>query len=126
MNQVPRYVRLSSLVGEPIGPNDTTRLSQAEYEIVSKTILQQIWMEDAEKKLNAAKGNLAGTEDYLKQLLTEEYETQLARQLLEVETIERRIAELKDEIARRRAAKDRVIDVQLGRIVLEAQGLLGK
>ena len=65
-------------------------------------------------------------EDYLKQLLTEEYETQLARQSIEVETIERRIAELKDEIARRRAAKDRVIDVQLGRIVLEAQGLLGK
>ncbi len=126
MGQVPRYVRLSSLVGEPTGPNDKNRLTQAEYEIVSKTILQQIWLADAEKKLNAAKGNLAGMEDYLKQLLTEEYETQLARQSIEVETIERRIAELKDEIARRRAAKDRVIDVQLGRIVLEAQGLLGK
>ncbi len=126
MANVPRYVRLSSLVVVPTGPNDKLHMSQAEFEIVSQTIQLQIWKADTVRKLYVDKGNSAETEDYLKQLLTEEYETQLARQAIEVESIAQRIVALNDEIARRRAAKDRVIDVQLGRIVLEAQGLLEK
>jgi len=62
----------------------------------------------------------------LKQLLAEEYDTQLKRQELEISEIEKRASELREELGRRKAAKERVVDVQLGRIILEAQGLLGK
>ncbi len=126
MANVPRLVRLSSLVGEPTDPTEKIHLSQAEFAIVSQTILQKIWKADAVKKLNADKGNSPEAEQFLKQLLTEEYETQLARQEIEVAAIQQQVTELKDEIVRRRTAKDRVIDVQLGQIVLESQGLLGK
>ncbi len=126
MGYVPRLVRLATLVGEGTGTSDKLSMSQAEYMIVANTIMQKIWKADAVKQLNAEQGNAAETESSLKQLLTEEYDTQLARQEIEIESIQQRITKLKDEITRRRAAKERVIDVQLGRIVLEAQGLLGK
>ncbi len=131
MGEVPRYVRLATLVG-PVSPGkpntDKVRLSPAEYDVVSKTILQKIWKEETLQAFRASKGvgdDAAEQEKLLKELITEEYDTQLARQEMEVQSIEQKIEALKAEINRRRVAKDRVIDVQLGNLVLEAQGLLG-
>ncbi len=102
-------------------------MSELEYQIVSDTIRQSLWKEEAIKAINLNKSNsdkLAKLEEELKEILLAEYDTQLLRQNVEVERIEQRVVQLKQELARRRDAKERVVDVQLGRIVLEAQGLL--
>ncbi len=129
------YIRLSELADRNVSitPADA-RLAPEEYQIVSQLCQLKIWKADAvaalQSNANPAEdpqaNTLAEKEQHLKQLLTEEFDVQLARQELEVRTIEQRTAALKQEIERRRQAKDRVIDVQLGRIVLEAQGLLGR
>ncbi|MCC7339150.1 MAG: hypothetical protein IT422_28995 [Pirellulaceae bacterium] len=66
------------------------------------------------------------TEQQLQQILAEAYDTQIERHELEVKLVEARVAQLRVELVRRREAKPRVVEVQLGRIVLEAQGLLGR
>lgn len=60
------------------------------------------------------------------QILAEVYDTQLERHELEVNLAEARVAQLRVELVRRREAKPYVVEVQLGRIVLESQGLLGR
>ncbi|GAB5402262.1 MAG: hypothetical protein Aurels2KO_04930 [Aureliella sp.] len=67
---------------------------------------------------------VASREKRLREVLTAQYDTQLRRQEHEVRQIESRVATLRKELQRRKAARDRVVDVKLGRIVLEAQGLL--
>lgn len=126
------YRRLSELADQSgaSSPVDV-RLSPEEFQIVSQICRLKIWKADAVQAIQLAEhapeaGVMAEQEQHLKQLLTEEFDVQLARQEIEVRTIEQRTAALKQEIERRRQAKERVIDVQLGRIVLEAQGLLGR
>lgn len=126
------YRRLSELADQTgaSSPADA-HLTPEEFQIVSQICQLKIWKADAVQAIQLAEhapeaGVMAEKEQHLKQLLTEEFDVQLARQEIEVRTIEQRTAALKQEIERRRQAKDRVIDVQLGRIVLEAQGLLGR
>ena len=130
-----------SMMGMPSGPSRmkplaslgtpktkaTARLSQSEIKLVTDIICQTIWKADIVKALFASKGqgeSASENEKSLKQLLAEQYDTQLARQEMEAESIKRRLEQLLDELKRRKLAKDRVVEVQLGRIILDAQGLL--
>ena len=109
----------------PGGANPT--LSPPEIKLVTDIICQTIWKTDVVKALFASKGqgeSAKENESFLKQLLAEQYDTQLARQELEAESIQRRLEQLQDELKRRKLAKDRVVEVQLGRLILDAQGLL--
>ncbi len=128
---LPQFVRLSALVAQDAAgaKKKHPTLTQPELRIVSDTIRQKIWKADAVKSLNQRLEDpeaVSQTERLLKELLSEEYETQLARQEIEVQQIESRVKKLRNELARRRAAKDRVIEVKLGNIVLQAQGLLNR
>ena len=105
----------------------SAKLSQSEIKLVTDIICQTIWKADVVKALFASKGqgeSAAENEKFLKQLLAEQYDTQLARQEMEAESIKRRLEQLLDELKRRKLAKDRVVEVQLGRLILDAQGLL--
>ncbi len=103
------------------------KLSESEIRLVSDIICQSIWKEDVVKALFANKGqgeSATENENLLKQLLAEQYDTQLARQEMEADSIKQRLDQLVDELKRRKLAKDRVVEVQLGRLILDAQGLL--
>lgn len=130
-----------SMMGMPSGPSRmkplaslgtpktkaSARLSQSEIKLVTDIICQAIWKADVVKALFASKGqgeSASENEKFLKQLLAEQYDTQLARQEMEAESIKRRLDQLLDELKRRKLAKDRVVEVQLGRLILDAQGLL--
>ncbi len=118
-------VAFSSLAKK--GDKEVARVSESEIDLVSDMICQSIWKEDVVKALvaNKGQGELATkNEKLLKQLLAEQYDTQLARQEMEAESIKQRLDQLVDELKRRKLAKDRVVEVQLGRIILDAQGLL--
>ena len=107
--------------------NKGAKLSESEIKLVSDIICQSIWKEDVVKALFANKGqgeSATEHEKLLKQLLAEQYDTQLARQEMEAESIKQRLNQLVDELKRRKLAKDRVVEVQLGRLILDAQGLL--
>jgi hypothetical protein len=110
------------------GPSGATPiLSQSEIKLVTDIICQTIWKADVVKALFASKGqgdSAKENEALLKQILAEQYDTQLARQEMEAESIKRRLEQLQEELKRRKLAKDRVVEVQLGRIILDAQGLL--
>ena len=110
------------------GPGGVTPvLSPPEIKLVTDIICQTIWKTDAVQALFASKGqgdSAKENETFLKQLLAEQYDTQLARQEMEAESIKRRLEQLQDELKRRKLAKDRVVEVQLGRLILDAQGLL--
>lgn len=128
---LPLYVKLASFqVDRPQRPGaHAVQPSKGELRLVTDVVKQTVWKESAVTELNKAgitPSQLAAIEKRLKSILTEEYETQLARQGLEITSIERRISALRDELARRRAAKERVVDVKLGKLVLEAQGLLSR
>lgn len=102
-------------------------LSPPEIKLVTDIICQTLWKTDVVQALFASKGqgdSAKENETFLKQLLAEQYDTQLARQEMEAESIKRRLEQLQDELKRRKLAKDRVIEVQLGRLILDAQGLL--
>ena len=106
---------------------DLAALHQDEIKVVSDILCQSIWKGDAVKALFESKGQgelASENEKLLKQLLNEQYDTQLARQEMEAESIKQRLDQLLDELKRRKLAKDRVVDVQLGRLMLDAQGLL--
>ena len=99
-----------------------------EGKLVTSMIRLKVWKDDAIKLLRseAGKGEKSATaEKLLKLLLTEDYEAQLKRQEVELARLKERIQRIQEELARRHAAKDRVVDVQLGKIMLEAQGILG-
>ncbi|MCA9190286.1 MAG: hypothetical protein KDB03_00935 [Planctomycetales bacterium] len=101
--------------------------SHKERQLVAETIRQQIWKDKLIAALNDANTEprkLQQSEKQLRDVLAESYETQLARQEWEVEKLETQLSQLKSEILRRREAKERVVEVLHGRIVLEAQGLL--
>ena len=110
------------------GPGGATPvLSPPEIKLVTDIICQTNWKSDVVKALFANKGqgdSAKENETFLKQLLAEQYDTQLARQEMEAESIKRRLEQLQDELKRRKLAKDRVVEVQLGRLILDAQGLL--
>ena len=110
------------------GPGGATPvLSPPETKLVTDIICQTMWKTDVVKALFASKGQgdwANENESILKQLLAEQYDTQLARQEMEAESIKRRLEQLQDELKRRKLAKDRVVEVQLGRLILDAQGLL--
>ncbi len=109
------------------GDKEVAILSESEIDLVSDMICQSIWKEDVVKALFTNKGqgkSASENEKLLKQLLAEQYDTQLARQEMEAESIKQRLDQLVDELKRRKLAKDRVVEVQLGRIILDAQGLL--
>ncbi len=110
------------------GPGGATpTLAPPEIKLVTDIICQTIWKADVVKALFASKGqgeSAKENETFLKQLLAEQYDTQLARQEMEAESIKRRLDQLQEELKRRKLAKDRVVEVQLGRLILDAQGLL--
>ena len=122
----PSRMKLFASLGTP-KTKASARLSQTEIKLVSDIICQTIWKADVVKALFATKGqgeSASENERSLKQLLAEQYDTQLARQEMEAESIKRRLEQLLDELKRRKLAKDRVVEVQLGRLILDAQGLL--
>lgn len=102
-------------------------LSQTELELVKSIVSQQVWRDTLIDEIKAKSKDeefIASAEPKLIGLLKEQYQTQLDRQKMEIQRIESKVAKLKSELARREAAADRVIQVQAGRIVLQAQGLL--
>ena len=105
------------------------KLPAKEIEMVEKLATQKVWSDSIFRSLGQLKsldGIPPALEPQLRELLGEQYETQLLRQSLEADGIEVRLKNLRQEIERRRVAKDRVIDVQAGRLLLDAQGLLNE
>ena len=127
------YVRLEALSGArqskgKVDKKASPLWSPAAAKLIKETISLKIWKEDAIKTLKAEEGKgeqAVASEKLLKDLLSEEYDTQLERQHFELVRLEERLKRIQDEFTRRKQAKDRVIDVQLGKIILEAQGILG-
>jgi hypothetical protein len=124
-------MRISELqtLSSALADKNWNMLSASEAEIVGTLIRQTIWKEEFVKQLDLNKtkpAEFAKLEVQLKELLTEAYDTQLQRQEMEIAGIEERISQLRNELTRRQAAKTRVVEVQLGNIVLETQGLLGR
>lgn len=102
-------------------------IEQEEMLIVTEMIRSQLWLSEVRDEVKQqAPGVQPQLEESLRRVLTHEYQTGLARQEFQVKQIQARVKALSGEIARRRQAQQRVIDVKLGQIVLEAQGLLGK
>ena len=134
IRSLTKYVPLESLLvletTEKAGSKQVPknrRLTQPELKIVSDSIRQEIWKEDYVQEVSSRAADqdaITTLEPQLKKLLEQQYDTQITRQSLEIQAIEQKVRRLKEELARRTAAKKRVVDVQLGRIVLEAQGLL--
>ncbi len=126
MSSEPRRMQTFLSLAKP-KTQKGAKLSESEIKLVSDIICQSIWKEDAIKALYQSKGqgeSATENENLLKQLLAEQYDTQLARQEMEAESIKQRLDQLVDELKRRKLAKDRVVEVQLGRLILDAQGLL--
>ena len=127
------YVRLESLSGARPSKAKADKKapplwSPGAAKLIKDTICLMIWKEDAIKTLKNEEGKgeqAAASEKLLKEVLSEEYDTQLERQRFELVRLEERLKRIQDEFTRRKQAKDRVIDVQLGKIILEAQGILG-
>lgn len=127
------YVRLEALSSAKpskgkVDKKAPSLWSPAAAKLIKDTISLKIWKEDAIKTLKAEEGQgeqAVSSEKLLKELLSEEYDTQLERQHFELVRLEERLKRIQDEFIRRKQAKDRVIDVQLGKIILEAQGILG-
>jgi len=127
------YVRLEALSGVRSSKAKADKKapplwSPAAAKLIKDTISLKIWKEDAINTLKSEEGKgeqAAASEKLLKAVLSEEYDTQLERQHFELVRLEERLKRIQDEFTRRKQAKDRVIDVQLGKIILEAQGILG-
>ncbi|WP_145077436.1 hypothetical protein [Aureliella helgolandensis] len=117
--------KLTNAGGKPL----TLQPSSEELNLVADMLRQRTWraevLEQIQSKILTGP-KLEGAEESLKEIMSEEYDTQLARQEFEITAIEQSAQALRHELKRRRDAKQRVIDVQWGRIVLEAQGLLSK
>ncbi len=60
----------------------------------------------------------------LKSLLQDDYDTQLKKQQADIDRMAEKLKKLQEEVAKRTAARDRVIDIQMGKVLLEAEGLL--
>ena len=127
------YVRLEALPAARSSKSKTEKKaspvwSPATAKLIKDTISLKIWKDDAIKTLQAEEGKgeqAAASEKLLKAVLSEEYDAQLARQQFELARLQERLKRIQEEFTRRQQAKDRVIDVQLGKIILEAQGIIG-
>ena len=98
-------------------------------ELIRSSVQLVIWKGDAIRSLKSEESSREqadATETLLRELLGEEYDSQLTRQQFELTSLQDRLKQLETEIKRRRQAKDRVVDVQLGKLVLEAQGIIGE
>lgn len=112
-----------------LGQNEaaTGKLSSEECTNIAQLIRLDIWIEDARQLLRRTAGDadeFKAPEDHLKSLLTEEYDAQLLKQRGYVARLSDKLKRLQEELERRAQAKTRVVDVQLGKLVLEAQGLM--
>jgi hypothetical protein len=101
--------------------------TQAERHNIAQLVRLDIWIEDARRALREKRDDtkvFSTVESQLKTLLGEEYDAMLAKQRGDAERLRKRLAQLQADLERRASAKDRVVEVQLGKLVLEAQGLL--
>ncbi len=122
-SKLPLFDQFEASIREASSKGDKVRAD--ELTLISQMIRQSIWKESAIQRITSAKGTPPkGSEELLGAILGEEYDTQIARQEFEIAGIESRVKQLRAEVGKRKAAKQRVVDVKLGRIVLEAQGLL--
>ena len=97
--------------------------------LVANFVRLHIWKQDAIRDLKSSDRSteqMVATEKLLRELLSEDYDGQLARQQLELMRLQQRLKNVENEIGRRRQAKERVVEVQLGKLVLESQGILGE
>lgn len=103
------------------------KVTEEERANIAQLIRLDVWIEDARSALSVRRNDskaFAVAESHLKKLLSEEYDALLTKQRSDVELLHKRLAKLQADLERRAEAKDRVVEVQLGKLVLEAQGLL--
>lgn len=126
MAPFPLYGEIDQLPADPKSLLDQTYGHEA-LKSIAHLIRLDVWIDDARtalrEKRNDAKA-FAAVETQLKELLSEEYDALLAKQRADAELLRKRLAKLQVDLERRAGAKDRVVEVQLGKLVLEAQGLL--
>lgn len=113
------------------GPaNVQPQFSTSQLKNLAELVRVDCWIEEELETLRAARrGNaakFAGAESSLKELLSQEYRLQLDKQREDIQRLSEKLKALEGELARRASAQERVVDVQLGQLVLEAQGLLGE
>lgn len=113
------------------GPaNGQPQFSTSQLKNLAELVRVDCWIEEELETLRAARrGNadkFAGAESSLKELLGQEYRLQLDKQREDIQRLSEKLKALEGELARRASAQERVVDVQLGQLVLEAQGLLGE
>lgn len=109
--------------------SDAPVMSSSQVKNLEEMVRVDNWIELALAKLrnhrqDAERFKVA--EIRLKELLDHEYTLQLAHQKEDIDRLGEKLKLLQAELARRTTAQDRVIAVQLGQLVLEAQGLLGE
>ncbi|MFK7735363.1 MAG: hypothetical protein AB8B50_04995, partial [Pirellulaceae bacterium] len=63
-------------------------------------------------------------EPELESVIRRKYANDLERQRMEIAEVEKEVDSLKSDLARRRAALDRVVKIRTGQLILEAEGLL--
>lgn len=105
------------------------QLSAKQLKNVVELVRLDCWIEEELEALRASAKDAdksKSIEDSLKELLSQEYEVQLSKQRDDIERLAEKLKTLQAELTRRASAKDRVVDVQLGQLVLEAQGLIGE
>ncbi|MEM7474333.1 MAG: hypothetical protein AAF483_05015 [Planctomycetota bacterium] len=121
------YVRLEQFANKAKDIPTAFVMSKKEVQAVSEFIKLKVWRNKLVQRIEGNSKDPSFIEDAepkLKQLLAEQYTNKLDLQELEVAAIESKVKQLREEIARRQSAKQKVVDVQAGRIILEAQGLL--
>ncbi|MEM7474334.1 MAG: hypothetical protein AAF483_05020 [Planctomycetota bacterium] len=128
MGGIEIYVKL-----EQFGPKNAKKLpsgyamSVEEIQAISDFVKLKVWRESLTASIQKNAKDSAFVEEStpeLKKLLSEQYSNKLALQQLEIKAIEAKVVKLRAQLARRRAAMQQVVEVQTGRIILEAQGLL--
>lgn len=106
------------------------QFSTPQLKNLAELVRVDCWIEEELETLRSARrGNadkFAGAESSLKELLSQEYRLQLDKQREDIQRLSEKLKALEGELARRASAQERVVDVQLGQLVLEAQGLLGE
>lgn len=117
--RVPTYGRASS---EP-------KLTVGELHNLAELVRVDCWIEGELATLRSARQDaekFKAAESSLKELLSKEYELQLGKQREDIERLNEKLKALQSELARRASAQERVVEVQLGQLILEAQGLIGE
>ncbi len=94
---------------------------------IATLVRLDIWIQDLRKQLSSVSDDekaLTLTQNTLKGFLAQEYDTIIEGQKADIKLLQDKISRLQTEVERRLRAKDRVVDFQVGQMVLEAQGLL--